>query len=86
MVNMGVLNVNHGISIYDRGRARTKGREALIGRQRMGIDGTRRTKEESEICPVCHGSKGVGGIFGCKCVDNSRLLAGENEKRKKGGG
>jgi hypothetical protein len=35
------------------------------------------------VCPSCHGSKGTGGIFGCKCVDNSRLLARETEKDKR---
>jgi hypothetical protein len=32
------------------------------------------------LCPVCYGEKGMGGIFGCKCADNSRRLAKRRRK------
>jgi hypothetical protein len=35
---------------------------------------TQSTEGQDSVCPRCHGTKGTGGIFGCKCVDNSRLL------------
>ena len=46
----------------------------------MSGNATRGAGGRPEVCPLCHGSKGTGGIFGCKCVDNSRLLAKKGEK------
>ncbi len=35
------------------------------------------------FCPVCYGEKGTGGIFGCKCVDNSRRLANVRRREER---
>ena len=40
------------------------------------------TGKDSGVCSCCHGSKGTGGIFGCKCEDNSRLLATQKGKER----
>ena len=49
-------------------------------------DGVSGSKERvTGVCTVCHGSKGTGGIFGCKCADNSRLLAGLRGRGKGNG-
>jgi hypothetical protein len=52
-----------------------KDRKVHRGGTLMTDEATRSTGEDCAVCPSCHGSKGTGGIFGCKCVDNSRLLA-----------
>ncbi len=46
----------------------------------MSDKGVLLTGRRPEVCPLCHGSKGTGGIFGCKCEDNSRLVAAKEEK------
>jgi hypothetical protein len=58
--------------------------KAISGGAEVSKDAMRSTDGRGDVCPRCHGSKGTGGIFGCKCVDNSRLLKDREEGRKKG--
>ncbi len=40
-------------------------------------------KGPGSFCPVCYGEKGIGGIFGCKCADNSRRLAKRRRREER---